>query len=70
MDLFGSDKPDLRFDCHLIDVTELFRNSEASFIAEPLSQGSIFKAMRLPGHVATRKEIDTLTELAKQAGAG
>lgn len=70
IDLFGSDKPDLRFDCHLIDVTELFRNSQASFIAEPLSQGSIFKAMRLPGHVATRKEIDTLTELAKQAGAG
>jgi aspartyl-tRNA synthetase len=69
MDLFGSDKPDLRFDCHMVDVTELFRNSEASFIAEPISQGSSFKAMRLAGHIPTRKEIDATTEVAKQAGA-
>ncbi|MEY3197832.1 MAG: Aspartate--tRNA ligase [Candidatus Parcubacteria bacterium] len=69
MDLFGSDKPDLRFDCHLVDVTELFRNSEASFIAEPLSQGGILKAMRLAGHLPTRKEVDAITEVAKQAGA-
>jgi aspartyl-tRNA synthetase len=70
MNLFGSDKPDLRFDCHLVDVTEFFRTSEASFIAEPLSQGSSFKAMRLAGHISTRKEIDAITEVAKQAGAG
>ena len=36
--LFGSDKPDLRFDSHMVDVTELFRASEASFIATPLAQ--------------------------------
>jgi aspartyl-tRNA synthetase len=70
MDLFGSDKPDLRFDCHMVEVTELFRNSEASFISEPLAQGSYFKAIRLAGHIPTRKEIDAITEVAKQSGAG
>lgn len=70
MELFGSDKPDLRFDCHLVDVTSLFVNSEASFIATPLSQGAQFKAIRLAGHLPTRKELDAMTEVAKQAGAG
>ena len=70
MELFGSDKPDLRFDCHLVDVTELFRNSEASFIAEPLAQGQYFKAIRLADKLPTRKELDAMTEIAKQTGAG
>jgi aspartyl-tRNA synthetase len=69
-DLFGSDKPDLRFDCHLVDVTALFQNSEATFIATPLSQGAQFKAIRLAGQLPTRKELDAMTEVAKQAGAG
>jgi len=68
MDLFGSDKPDLRFDCHLVDVTELFRNSAVSFIAEQISRGGILKAIHLPNHDMTRKEIDALNEVVKQAG--
>ena len=70
MELFGSDKPDLRFDCHLIEVSQLFLNSEASFIATPLLQGAQFKAIRLAGQLPTRKELDAMTEVAKQAGAG
>lgn len=69
MDLFWSDKPDLRFDCHLVDVTELFVHSEATFIATPLSQWAKFKAIRLEGQLPTRKELDAMTEVAKQAGA-
>lgn len=67
MELFGSDKPDLRFDSHMVDVTDLFKNSEATFISEPLSQGSFFKAIRLAGKLPTRKEIDAMTDVAKQA---
>ena len=70
MELFGSDKPDLRFDCHLVDVTELFKTTEATFIATPLSAGARLKAIRLAGHLPSRKEIDALTEGAKLAGAG
>ena len=70
IEFFGSDKPDLRFDGHLVDVTALFQNSEATFIATPLSQGAQFKAIRLAGHLPTRKELDAMTEVAKQAGAG
>jgi aspartyl-tRNA synthetase len=69
MNLFGSDKPDLRFDCHMVNVTETFRNCEASFIADAIKNGSVLKAMRLPKTLCTRKEIDAITEVAKLAGA-
>jgi aspartyl-tRNA synthetase len=69
MDLFGSDKPDLRFDCHLVEVTEFFRNCEASFIADAIAGGSSMKAIRLAWVISSRKEIDAITEVAKQAGA-
>jgi aspartyl-tRNA synthetase len=70
MELFGSDKPDLRFDGHMVDVTDLFKNSEATFIATPLANWAQFKAIRLAGQLPSRKEIDAMTEVAKQAGAG
>jgi len=70
MELFGSDKPDLRFDCHLVDVTALFYNSEASFISTPLANWALFKAICLKSNLPTRKELDAMTEVAKQAGAG
>lgn len=69
-ELFGSDKPDLRFDCHFVEVTDLFKNTEATFIATPLAQGERFKAIRIAGQLPSRKELDALTEVAKQAGAG
>ena len=69
-ELFWSDKPDLRFDCHLVDVTDLFMNSEATFIATPLAWWAQFKAIRLAWHLPTRKELDAMTDVAKQAWAG
>ena len=69
-EFFWTDKPDLRFDCHLIDVTDLFVHSEATFIATPLAWWAQFKAIRLAGQLPSRKELDAMTEVAKQAGAG
>ena len=64
---YGVDRPDLRFELKLKDVTEIVRGSEFKlFSAVPL-----VKAMRVPGgEKFTRKEIDDFTEFVKIYGAG
>jgi aspartyl-tRNA synthetase len=70
MDRFGSDKPDLRFGLELIDLSELFRNSEFKVFRAALDQGGIVKAINAKGFaVITAGQIEELTNLAKSAGA-
>ncbi len=70
MDRYGIDKPDLRFDMHLVDLTEALRNSEFKVFAEAVRAGNLIKGIRAPGCGSySRKELDTLTESAKKAGA-
>jgi aspartyl-tRNA synthetase len=63
METYWSDKPDLRFDSKMIEVTSLFALSELDF----LRTAPCIKAVVLH-QLPTRKEIDTLTEVVKQAG--
>lgn len=65
MEQYGSDKPDLRFDARMIEATERFAHSELDF----LRTASCVKAM-LIHELPTRKQIDALTEVVKQAGLG
>ncbi|SHN50041.1 aspartate--tRNA ligase [Desulfovibrio litoralis] len=63
---YGVDKPDLRFELKLKDVTEILKNSESKVFAG----AELIKAMRIPdGASLSRKEIDAFTELAKTYGA-
>lgn len=63
---FGSDKPDVRFGWELIDLKEVFKDSEFKVFAESETiKGLVIKE----GASHTRKEIDGLTELAKKHGA-
>jgi aspartyl-tRNA synthetase len=68
MEHYGSDKPDLRFDLSFVDLTEeaknsgfgIFENSEHLFaLCVPKSLGEL-----------SRKDIDDLTTLAREHGAG
>ncbi len=70
MEYYGSDKPDLRFDMQFVDISQLVENSEFGVFANAIKEGGIVKAVKLDGQIMTRKEIDDLTEVAKQAGAG
>ena len=70
IDLYGSDKPDIRFDMHFEDFTEEFRNSGFSLFANTVASGGVVKAMKLSGKTLSRSEIDSLTELARSLGAG
>jgi aspartyl-tRNA synthetase len=70
MSRYGSDKPDLRFDMELVDVSTLFVGGEFQAFAQVVAGGGAVKGLRVPGAAAmSRKELDDLTSEAKQAGA-
>ena len=67
---FGSDKPDLRFGLELQDASALFAGGEFQAFAQVVAGGGAVKALRIPGAGSmSRKELDDLTNDAKQAGA-
>jgi aspartyl-tRNA synthetase len=70
MEHFGTDKPDLRFGIEIVDLTAAFRQSTFKVFAETIASGGCVKAICAPGCAAySRKDVDTLTELLRPAGA-
>ncbi len=70
LDRYGSDKPDLRFGLPLCNLSDLVAGSGFSVFAAAVSKGGQVKGLRFPGAGSySRKQIDELTELAKQRGA-
>lgn len=67
MNNYGSDKPDTRFDMLLQDLTEVVK--EVDF--KVFSEASVVKAIvvKNKANKYSRKNIDKLTEIAKQYGA-
>ena len=62
---YGSDKPDLRFDLELIDLTKYFKNTPFRVF-----QADHVGAVLMPGGASTpRKQFDAWQEWAKQRGA-
>ncbi len=45
--LFGSDKPDIRFDMHFEDFTDTFAQSDFTLFQNAISHGGVVKAMKL-----------------------
>lgn len=71
MERFGSDKPDLRFGMELIELTDVFENSEFSVFKSAVANGGAVKAIRVErGAELSRSQIDKFTEIAKHEGAG
>jgi aspartyl-tRNA synthetase len=70
MERYGSDKPDLRFDMHIGDVTHIVAHTEFGVFKNTAESGGVIKAIALPkcgGY--TRQELGHLTELAQTYGA-
>ena len=66
LDTYGSDKPDLRIDLVLQDMTELVRGSEFA----PFADGNTVKAIVVTDCEMTRKQIDKLcADVEVQAGS-
>lgn len=66
MNTYGSDKPDLRFDMPIVDVSELVTKCEFKVFTDVVAAGGVVKALRVPGGAGfSRKEIDDFTDVAK-----
>jgi aspartyl-tRNA synthetase len=70
LDTYGSDKPDLRYELELVDVSKACAKSGFKVFDENLKNGGIIKAITVPNASNfTRKIIDNLTEIAKKKKA-
>ncbi len=67
METYGSDKPDLRFGMELIELTDVFANTEFGVF----KNAECIKAICVKnGTSLSRKQIDQFTDIAKSEGAG
>ena len=64
---YGSDKPDLRFDMAIKDVTEAFKSTEITFIKDALKKNGIINGIVVKDAADkySRKEIDKCTDFVK-----
>ena len=66
MDRYGSDKPDLRFDIELKDISEIASKIDFMVFKGALEAGGSVRAVCIPGGAKfSRKEIDALGEVCK-----
>lgn len=67
MEKYGSDKPDLRYGMELIELTDIFENTEFSVFK---SAETVKAILVKNGATLSRKQIDKFTDIAKKEGAG
>ncbi len=68
---YGSDKPDLRYELCIHDVSAAVRGSAFVVIRQALQSGGVVHALHIPGGASlSRRDINELTQLAKELGAG
>lgn len=71
IETYGSDKPDLRFDMKLVDLSGGLGNTAFAVFKNALSSGGAVKAICVSGGAGlSRSKIDAFTEIAKSEGAG
>jgi aspartyl-tRNA synthetase len=67
---YGSDKPDLRVGLEIQDLSAVFADSPFAPFRDALASGGAVRGFVAPGGAAySRKQLDTLTEQARLAGA-
>lgn len=70
MSTYGSDSPDIRYELHLEDVSDVVSGSEFKVFSGVIKDGGVVKAFKVPdGAAMPRSEVDTFEDMAKQFGA-
>ena len=70
MQRYGTDRPDMRFELLLHDVSEIVRGTELKVFTAALESGGVVKGLCVPGGARfTRREIDQYAEHAAAHGA-
>jgi aspartyl-tRNA synthetase len=70
MNRYGSDKPDIRFDMELIELSDIASRSDFNVFKEIVANKGVVKGLKVEGgSIFTRKEISEFEEVAKNHGA-
>lgn len=67
IEYYGSDKPDLRFDMKINNITDIFKNTDFSLFKNIISENGIINAIVVSESASkfSRKDIDKLTDFVK-----
>ena len=67
---YGSDKPDLRMEIEICDVSEVFDGSDFQLFAKSVAAGSVVRAIPAPGAASRpRSFFDKMNDWAREEGA-
>ncbi len=66
MNTYGSDKPDLRYDLKIIDVTEVLKDLPLDFIKSTLEKKGVIKGIPLKNILPSRKEWSTIENKVRE----
>ncbi len=71
MNLYGTDKPDLRYEMLINDITDVFKNTTFSVFRSVIDEDGIINAIvaKNAADKYSRKDLDALTELVKKRKA-
>ncbi|MDQ3198131.1 MAG: aspartate--tRNA ligase [Verrucomicrobiota bacterium] len=70
MGTFGSDKPDRRFGLHLVELSDLFRESAFKVFRGAIERGGVIRAINAKGFASiTTGQMNELEAIAKKFGA-
>ncbi len=67
--LYGSDKPDMRFDLPIADITTVFQDTELSFLKTVLANSGKIGALCIKNNQFTRSELDGWVNQAIKNGS-
>lgn len=67
---YGNDRPDLRYDLKIVELSGVLAKSEAKVFAEALGRGGCIRGLNAPGAASfSRKQLDDLVAFAITMGA-
>jgi len=70
MERYGSDKPDLRFDLPVHDVSEALKNCAFGVFRDAVAAGGVVRVIGVPSkHALSRKDLDGLPAVVADRGA-
>lgn len=71
MRLYGSDKPDLRFECQIVELNDKLPASDFPVFNSAVAEGKLVAGINAKGSANyTRKQLDELTEFVKVSHRG
>jgi len=70
MELYGTDKPDLRFELPMHNLTEIFQGTEFGVFKKVLEKNGFIKSFVLRDKNLSRKDLDDAVDAAREMGAG